>query len=551
VAGVILNEADPSDVEALKALVLAQKDALDARDVTIAEQRELIRKLEHNVEVFRRLAFGRGSDKRGNRKLPADGISARQGHLFLVQLIEEAERTAEKTGTHGTIEIAAPKPDRKPSKRRQKLPSHLPKIRTIYELPPEQCVCVCGGQMHEIGEELRTELERVELTVAHEIAQKKYACRKCQSGVKTARGPARVIDKGLLSAGFLAHLIAERFGMHLPYHRMEQQYAAEGLDLSRSVLQRSAARCAELLEPIYAEIGRAVVASPVVHTDDTPVTVAQAENGRTMQGRVWVYADHENRIWYDFTPTRNRDGPRRVLGDFKGYLQADAYGGYDQLYVPDGATEVACWAHARRKFVDAQSSDPALAEEILERIGKLYGVERDVKARAEAEQRAPTADEFLQARRESSVTQLEAIRAWLELTETKVLPKSPMAEAIRYCLNQWQALVRFVEDGRLQIDNNLAERALRHFAIGRKNWLFFQTEGGGKTASILATLLHTAKAAGVDPKVYFRDVLLRIDEESDVTKLTPHGWKQHFAKDVADHQEDILCRLRDHFAEAK
>ena len=542
--GTALSEVDPNSIEALKAEIAALKLAIAARD-------EQIRKLEHNVEVFRRIAFGRGSDKRGRRKLEEGATGPRQLHLWLTQLVEEADRVAEQTGAHGTIEVTQPKPERKPSKRRQKLPSHLPKVRTTYELSPEQCVCACGGAMHEIGEDVSSELLRVELTLVHEIAKKKYGCRACEGAIKTAPGPARVIDKSLLSPSFLAHVITERFGMHMPYNRMEQEYADEGLDLSRSVLQRSAAKCAELLEPIYEQLGREVIAQPVVHTDDTPVTVARDEKGQTVQGRVWVYADHDNRVWYDFTPSRKRDGPMLVLGKFDGYLQADAYGGYDQLFTQGDAIEVACWAHARRKFVDAESADPKLSKEALDLIGVLYDVERDVKAKAAAENRAPTADEVFAARQARSVKQLEAIRAWLELTETRILPRGAMAEPIRYCLNQWHALSRFVEDGRLHIDNNLAERALRHFAVGRKNWLFFQTEGGGKTAAVLASLLQTARANGLDPKTYFRDVLLRIGEESDVTKLTPHGWKQHFAQEVADHQEDILCRLRDHFAAAK
>jgi len=541
----------PDDVGSLKAMLIAQQKAIALRDATITQQHELIRKLEHNVEVFRRIAFGRGSEKRGHRKLTEGDTNSRQLHLWLTQLVEEADRTAEKTGAHGSIEITPPKPDRKPSKRRQKLPAHLPKVRTTYELPAEQCVCACGGAMHEIGEDVSSELLRVELTLVHEIAKKKYACRTCESAVRTAPGPDRVIDKGLLSPSFLAHVITERFGMHMPYHRMEQQYADEGLDLSRSVLQRSAAKCAEIMEPIHTQLGRDVMAEPVVHTDDTPVTVAQDEKGQTVAGRVWVYADHRDRIWYDFTPSRKRDGPARVLADFKGYLQADAYGGYDQLFVPDGATEVACWAHARRKFVDAESADPKLAKEALDLIGVLYGIEHEVKAKAAAEGHEASAEELLAARQQRSVPQLAALRAWLELTETKILPRGAMAEPIRYCLNQWQALNRYVEDGRLHIDNNLAERALRHFAVGRKNWLFFQTEGGGKTAAVLASLLQTARAIGIDPKTYFRDVLLRIGSESDVAKLTPHGWKQHFAHGVADHHEDILCRLRDHFAAAK
>lgn len=540
----VTHESDPSEVEKMRVRIAALEQQLAARD-------DLIRKLEHNVEVFRRIAFGRGSEKRGSRKLAEGEAVGRQLHLWMTQLVEEAERTAEATGAHGTIEITQPAPGRNPSKRRQKLPSHLPRVRTTYELSEEQLRCGCGCQMQEIGEEVSSELVRVELTVVHEIAKKKYGCRQCGGTARTAQGPARVIDKGLLSPSFLAHVITERFGMHLPYNRMEQQYADEGLDLSRSVLQRSAAKCAELLEPIYEQLGKDVLEQPVIHTDDTPVTVAKNEQGQTVAGRVWVYADHSDRIWYDFTPSRKRDGPARVLGNFRGYLQADAYQGYDQLFVPDGATEVACWAHARRKFVDAETADPKLAKQALDLIGALYGIERDVKDAAKLQGRDPTADEVRAAREQRSVPQLAAIRAWLELTEAQILPRGAMAEPIRYCLNQWRALCRYVEDGRLHIDNNLAERALRHFAVGRKNWLFFQTEGGGKTGAVLASLLQTARAIGLDPRAYFRDVLLRIGTETDVKKLTPHGWKQHFAQDVADHHEDIVCRLRDHFAKAK
>jgi transposase len=538
--GALMSEAAglPNDVEALHALVLAQ--------------REQIRKLEHNVEVFRRIAFGRGSEKRGTRKLPEGDPAARQGHLWLAQIVEAAERAADAHNTHGTIEIEAPKRERKPSKRRQKMPSHLHCVRTTYELAGEQLVCDCGFDgMHEIGEVVRRELERVEFTLVHEIACKKYGCRKCEGCVRTAPAPDRVIDKGLLSPGFLAHVITERFGMHMPYHRMEQKYAGEGLDLSRSVLQRSTAKCAELLEPIYEQLGREVLAQRILHTDDTPVTIARDETGKKAKGRVWVYADHDHRIWYDFTSSRRQEGPERLLGKFTGYLQADAYKGYDQFFVPEGATEVACWAHARRKFVDAESKDPKMVAAAIERIGVLYAVERAVKETAAAEGREPTAAEFLAARQTHSKPQLAVIRSWLEWGATQVLPKSPVGEAIRYALNQWQALSEYVEDGDLHIDNNLAERALRPFAVGRKNWLFFQTEGGGKTGAILASLLHTAKAVGVEPRAYFRDVLLRVGSETDVTKLTPHGWKQHFAADVAEHHEDILCRLRDQFAKAE
>ena len=508
----------PDDVDALKAIV--------------SSLREKIAVLEHNVEVFRRLAFGASTEKRRPQtEAPED---PNQSHLFYAELVEEAQRTAERCGTEGTIEQVSsgrPRP-RKAGGRRKRFPPHLPVIRTTYELPESDRVCECGGKLHEFGEDVRRELERVEVTLVHEIACKKYGCRSCEIGVKTAPGPERVIQKGILGKGFLAHVIVERFQNHMPYYRLEKKYASEGLDLSRSVLQRSMARVAELLEPVANQLRREVLASPVIHTDDTPVTVAQGRNGKSRQGRTWVYLDPEGRHFYDFTESRKRDGPLKVLDGYKGFIQADAYPGYDQVFLPGGATEVACWAHVRRKFLAAESSDPTLAKAAVDRIRKLYLVEKAAKDLDPAARRA--------LRQEKAKPLTENLRAWLELTQTKVLPKSPLAGAIRYALNQWEALVCYLEDGRLAIDNNPAERALRPFAVGRKNWLFFQTDTGGRTAAILASLLQTARSIGLNPRVYFRDVLTRISHCSDVTKLTPHGWREHFGEEAQKRRDLAL-----------
>lgn len=299
----------PDDIESLKAMV--------------ASQRATIARLEHNVEVFRRLAFGASSEKR--RPANPDPVDANQGHLFYAELVEEAELAAKRNGTKGTIEqISSAKPPRKTGGRRKTFPPHLPVVRTTYELADEDRTCACGGTLHEIGEDVRKELERVELTLVHEIACKKYGCRACASGVRTAPGPDRVIDKGLLGKGFLAHVMTERFLHHLPYHRLEKKYASEGLDLSRSVLQRSMARCAELLEPIWKQIGKEVAASDVISTDDTPVTIAQGQSGKSREGRTWIYLDLDKRHYYDVTDSRKRDGPAKILGDFKGFIHADA-----------------------------------------------------------------------------------------------------------------------------------------------------------------------------------------------------------------------------------
>lgn len=512
----------PDDIESLKALVVTHLQ-------TIESQSEKISELAHTNELLRKLVFGKKSERR-----PPMDADALQGSLFLRELAEQASRLAEQHKVIATVQVASH--ERKKTGRRSEFPPHLPVVETTSELKPEDRTCVCGGELTEFGEEVSTELERVETTVVHKLVRKKYACAGCKQGVVTAPWRGKVIDRGLLGPGFLAHLIVQRFGNHMPYFRLESQYKAEGLDISRSVLCESAVRCAELLEPL-ADYGRQeVVGSDITYTDDTPVTLAQSSRGGSRQARVWVYLNQTGRYWYDFTESRKRDGPARVLEGYRGYVHADAYSGYDRLFLPGGAIEVGCWSHARRGFVDAEATEPHLAREAIERIGKLFAIEH---AAAALSPRARA-----QMRREQAAPLLAELRAWLEMTATKVLSKSPMSRAIGYVLNQWEALTRYLEDGRLEMTNNAAERALKPFAIGRKNWLFFQREGGGRTAAILMSLLMTAKAAGVNPQDYFRDVLMRISEPGvDVKDLTPHGWKARFEPEVTARRHEILQKL--------
>lgn len=343
----------------------------------------------------------------------------------------------------------------------------------------------------------------------------------------TAPGPDRVIDKGILGPGFLASVAVERFGNHMPYNRLEKKYAAEGLDLSRSVLERSMAKCAAILKPLHDELRAEVLRSASIFTDDTPVTIARPRDQTgSKQGRVWIHADREGRHDYDFTDSRNNDGPLRVLGKYKGFIQADAYPGYDALFVEGGATEVACWAHARRKFLDAEKSEPEIAAGAIERIRALYAIEKQCTA-AELDD-----DRRFAIRQEHAAPLLDELFAWMAAKEAEVLPKGPMGAALRYSLKLEKALRRYTSEGCLEIDNNRAERALRSATVGRKNWMFFQTEGGGHTATTMLSLVMTAKAIGLNPQTYLRDVLLRIARESDVAKLTPHGWKENFAAEV-------------------
>lgn len=512
----------PRDIEALKALIATHLQTIEHLSETVA-------RLEHNNEVLRKTIFGRKSERR-----PPEDPGALQGALFLHELQEQASRLAAQHHVTATVQVTAH--ERKKKGRRSEFPEHLPVVQTLTELNLEDRTCACGGKLEEFGEEVSRELERVETTVVHELVRKKYACASCRQGVVTAPWRGKVIEKGLLGPGFLSHVIVQRFGNHLPYFRLEGQYRSEGLELSRSVLCESMARCAELLEPVAEQIRTEILASPIVNTDDTPVTLAQSSSGGSKQARVWAYLDQTGRHWYDFTESRKRDGPARVFASYTGYIQADAYGGYDRLFLPGGATEVGCWFHARRGFIKAETAEPALAQQAIERIGKLFLIEQ-AAASLPPEDRA-------RLRREKAAPLLEELRAWLELTATRVLPGGPMAQAIAYVRNQWVALTRYLEDGRLEMTNNAAERAVKPFAIGRKNWLFFQREGGGRTASVLMSLLMTAKAADVNLNDYFRDVLMRISEPgTDVKDLTPHGWRQRFEPEVTARRHEILRKL--------
>lgn len=514
----------PNDVAELKALV--------------AKLDEQIVLLQHQVDLLSRIAFAPSSERR-----PTAGFDApaQQGHLLFPEILEAAERVADATGQTGEVEVVKLPPDddpaskRKKGGRRKRYPSNAPVYRTTYELPESERTCSCGEALSVIGEEVSRELERLELTAIHEIARKKYACKRCEETVRTAAGPPRVIDKGLLGPGFLAQMLVERFGNHMPYHRLQKKYASEGLELDRSVMCRSSKTCGELLEPIYRELLRSTLESAVIPTDDTPVTIASSSSGGRKQGRVWIYLGENGEHVYDFTESRSRDGPAAILGDYRGYVQADAYPAYDAFFGPEGATEVGCWAHARRYFVNAEQTEKDLALEAVRRIGELYVVERAAK------------DLSVEARRDlrqrESVPRLAALHDWLVVTRTQVLDKGPMGRAIDYALSNWAALCRYTEDGRLAIDNNAAERALRQVAVGRKNWLFVGNEGGGRTAAIHYSLVMTAKAVGLDPRVYLRDVLLRIGEESDVSTLTPQGWKKRWLPVVEDHRLSILERL--------
>lgn len=493
------------------------------------------RTLEEKAIRFQNLYFGRKSEK---TRLDPNSEDWKQAPLFQVELLAEATAAAEANDVSGSISSEPGKPRRKGG-RRSKYPAHLPRVETEYYLKDEQKTCACGHEMHVAGFETTKELERIETTIVHTIKRAKYACRGCGESMKTAPGPFRPFEGALLGTGFTATMLNERFGHHMPFNRLESKYRGEGLELSRSTLERTAARAAKRLAPLVELIKEKIKASAVLFTDDTPVTIARVPGSTTgsKKGRMWVYVDRAGNHAFEFTRDRKKEHAESWLDGFKGAMHADAYSGYDTIFESGDVTEIACWAHARRYFKDAVDFDPDIAAAILSRIRDLFAIETAAKAVGLDD------DARREFRREKATPILRDLRAQLDLHEASALPKSTLGKAIRYALNQWTALTAYVDDGRCEIENNTAERALRPIAAGRKGWMFFLNEGGGENAAVIFSLIETAKAAGLNPVDYLRDVLVRMDFERDWEKLLPHAWREHFAPEVQQRREAAMREL--------
>jgi transposase len=345
--------------------------------------------------------------------------------------------------------------------------------------------------------------------------------------VIAAPKPAMPIPKGLPGPGLLAHLIVSKYTDHMPLHRLERVYERQGLFLHRSTLCDWLAACAELLRPLYDLMVKVVLQSRALHTDDTTVKMQELVTHLLSTARLWVYlgdAAHPYNV-FDFTVNRKRDGPQRFLADYRGYLHADAFSGYDGLYLPDPRTararimEVACNAHARRKFYEARGSDALRSHQALAYYRQLYELERPAKDFDDAQR--------LQMRQDLAVPILSQFHQWLEAQRPEVLPKSPMAEALGYALNNWAALVRYTEAGFLAIDNNVAEREMKRIAIGRKNWLTVGSLRGGQTAAVLFSFTSTCQRLGVEPWAYLQDVLTRLPTMAagQLGNLLPDRWQ--------------------------
>jgi transposase len=457
------------------------------------------------------MQFGRKSEKLDRQieqlELRLEELETRQG--------EAANQAESKGPSTGSTPVA--KPIRRP------LAEHLPRETQTHE-PQQQACPDCGGQLRKLGEDVSEMLEFVpaQFKVIRHV-RPKLSCPRCECIVQ-APAPTRPIERGIAGPGLLAHVLVSKYADHLPLYRQEEIYAREGVELERSTLADWVGGSSKLLQPLLDVLRLYVLSAVKLHADDTPVPVLAPGTGQTKTGRLWTYVRDDRpagdksapAVWFAYSPDRKGEHPERHLRDFRGTLQADAYAGFNELYKSGAIQEAACWAHVRRKFYDLeQAHSSPIAKEAIERIAELYGIESEIRGRPPNERQ--------QVRQARARPLLESLHTWFETSLAKLSRKSDTTAAVKYALALWDALVRYCDDGRLEIDNNAAERALRAVALGRKNYLFAGSDTGGERAAAIYSLIGSAKLNGLDPEAYLREVLTRIADHpiNRIAELLP------------------------------
>ena len=509
-----LPDVNVLPAEALRALLVTQHEQLvsthqqllSTADKLTAAQEQLQsreREIEHLkllLAKLHRMQFGRKSEK-----------LQRQIEQLELRLEELESNRGEKETTPpepASVPASATPTAAKPAPRR--LPDHLPRETRRHE--PKETVCPqCQGELRKLGEDISEMLEYVPASfrVTRHV-RTKLSCTRCDCIVQ-GEAPSRPIERGVAGPGLLAHVLVSKYADHLPLYRQSEIYARQRVELERSTLADWVGGCSRLLEPLVEALRRYVMAAGKVHADDTPVPVLAPGKGKTKIGRLWTYVRDDRpagdsaapAVWFAYSPDRKGEHPERHLKKFCGTLQADAYAGFNQLYQDGRIQQAACWAHVRRHFYDLEQAHASpVAREALQRIGALYGIEEQIRGKPPDERRA--------VRRSQSKPLLDLLRQWFESTLPKLSRKSDTTAAIRYALSRWDALLRYIEDGHIEIDNNAAERSLRGVALGRKNYLFAGSDAGGERAAAVYSLIGSAKLNGLDPEAYLREVLARI-----------------------------------------
>jgi transposase len=505
----------PNDVGLLHHLVRDLAAQMETDQTRLAEVEAEVAKLHLLINKFQRMQYGRRSER----------LDPDQFALGLEDLDGDVARVEEQHSTPIAREVES---DDRPARRRQTLPDHLPCQEVKHDIDASACPG-CGGALHAAGETVSQMLDWVPAQFRIiRIRRPKYACRACDT-IHQAAAPERLIAKGMATPGLIAHVLISKYCDHTPLYRQTQIFARYGVDLDRSTLANWVGGACWWLEPLHACLAADVFASAKIFADDTPLPVLDPGRGRTKTGRLWVYA-RDDRPWagpsppaavYFYSPDRKAARPAAHLDDFSGVLQVDGYAGFERLTASGEVVIAACWSHARRRFYDLhESTGSPIAAEALRRIAELYAIEERIRGRSAEERRS--------ARNFQSRPLVEAMKTWLEHALDRIPSRGDLAEAIRYALVRWVALSRFVDDGRIELDTNTVERAIRPVTLGRKNHLFAGSDGGGERWAMVCSLVTTAKLNGVEPYAYLKDVLERLvhgHPMSRIHELLPWKWK--------------------------
>jgi transposase len=538
------SESLPTDLAAAHAMLLAERvarrqaEALAANaqaeaanaQADLSSTEALISYLKLEIEKLRRQLYGNRSERKA-RLLDQMELHLEELEAAAIEDELAAEKTAARTQTVRSFHRR--RPSRKP------FPDHLPRERVVIPAP-ESCPCCGSTKLSKLGEDATETLEVIPRQwKVIQTVRVKFSCRECET-ITQPPAPFHVTPRGFAGPNLLAMILFEKFGQHQPLNRQSERYRREGIDLSVSTLADQVGACATALQPLYGLIERHVFAAERLHGDDTTVPILA--KGKTVTGRIWAYVRDDRPFGgrappaalYYASRDRKQEHPARHLCGFTGILQADAYSGYNELYDSSRAqgpiTSALCWAHARRQFfeladiaVNARRGRNAtvispIALEAVRRIDGLFDIERSINGQS-AEQR-------LRIRKEQSASLLASLEAWLREQRSRLSNASSVAKPMDYMLRRWDRFTRFIDDGRICLTNNAAERALRGFALGRKSWLFAGSERGADRAAVMTTLIMTAKLNGVDPQAWLADVLARMAEQPvrRLADFLPWSW---------------------------
>jgi len=494
----------PTDIDELRAIIRAERAQSAMRIAEVESERDRLRSI---IEALQRHRFGRRSER-----LDPDQLALALEDLEqMVGAAEAAEdrQDARSTGT-----------PRRRRVNRGALPAHLPRIERVIDVADTTCPC-CTGAMHKIGEDIAERLDMIPAQFRVLVTRRpKYACGTCQGSVIQALAPARLIEGGLPTEALIAHVIVAKYADHLPLYRQAQIYAREGIALDRSTLADWVGRAAWFLRPLHGRLVEHLRRSAKLFADETTAPVLDPGRGRTKTGQLWAYA-RDDRPWggadppavaYVYAPDRKAARPIAHLQGFRGVLQVDGYAGYRALAEAGHVQLAFCWAHVRRRFYEiAKGGNAPIATEALARIARIYEVEAAI--------RGTSADARRAVRQATTAPVVEGLRTWFDIQLATVSQKSDTAEALRYAIARWQGLTRFLDDGRVEVDSNIVERAIRPIALNRKNALFAGSDGGGEHWAILASLIETCKLNAINPHAYLADILTRIVAGHPINRL--------------------------------